>query len=649
LAERAEFGEFRFSVAITPLRSQRRLALPVVLFMLAASAAFLATPFASSAASPVEPKRVMLLHSFGPQFGPWSAYAKAIRDELRRQMPGRLDISDHSLVSARDRDETAEIAFVEYLRALYTRRPLDLIITLGAPAVDFVQRRRQQLFPVTPFVFTALEQRRIGYSNLTENDVVVTYTHDFPAFFESILRVLPDTKTLAVVNGKSAVEQFWDGEIRRDAKAFEHRMTFRWYNELSLEDILKDVAALPPRSAIFFELMSIDAAGVVHEGDTALKQLHAVANAPIFSYQDAFFGPEIVGGPMHSVPYTSERAVAAAIRILQGEKPSDIKFPVGAFSVAKYNWQEMQRWGISESRLPSGAEVYFREITLWERYRWHVVAVIAALLLQAALISWQLYEHRRRQIAEVQSRNAMAELAHLNRLETAGQLSASIAHEINQPITGMVLKARAALRWLAVEKTDVDKIRNILTEIVNAGLHAGDIITGVRAMFKKDMNANAAINLNNLINTVLALLRLDLQEEGVRVEAQLEEELPAVTGDAVQLQQVILNLIVNAADAMRTVEPRVLQVRSNRTPSGMVCVSIEDSGTGIGALDMHRIFDPLFTTKAGGMGMGLSICRSIIESHGGRLWGSAAASRGAVFQFELPAAAGVKPDQKMAA
>ena len=157
-------------------------------------------------------------------------------------------------------------------------------------------------------------------------------------------------------------------------------------------------------------------------------------------------------------------------------------------------------------------------------------------------------------------------------------------------------------------------------------------------MFKKDESAKAAINLNNLINTVLVLLRVDLQKDGVRVETQLDEQLPAVTGDAVQLQQVILNLIVNAADAMRTVQPRVLKVQTNRSPSGMVHVSIEDTGTGISAPDRERIFDPLFTTKAAGMGMGLSICRSIIENHGGRIWVTRRASEQG-FDFPLRIAA----------
>jgi signal transduction histidine kinase len=380
-------------------------------------------------------------------------------------------------------------------------------------------------------------------------------------------------------------------------------------------------------------------------GDTALARLHATANAPIFSYDDAFFNDGLVGGPMHSVAQGSKETAAVAVRILNGEKPGDIKLPPLPFAAPKFNWQEMQRWSISESRLPPGSEILFRDPSIWDQYQLPILVTIAAILLQAGLIFWLLYEHRRRSLAELRSRDALAELAHFNRLETAGQLSASIAHEINQPITGMVLKASAALRWLTVEKPDVNKIRDVLTDIVNAGQHAGDIITGVRAMFKKSINERAAINLNNLINTVLALLHLDLQKDGVRVETQLDQELPAVTGDAVQLQQVILNLIVNAADAMRAVEPRVLKVQTNRSPAGMVHVSVEDTGPGISAPDRERIFDPLFTTKSQGMGMGLSICRSIIDNHGGRIWVTAgAANKGAVFHFELPA----KADQAIA-
>ena len=343
-----------------------------------------------------ETKRVLMLHSFGRDSKPWSEYARNIRAEVEQQSQWPLEISDHSLMTASSGDEKSEAPLVEYLRALHEGHPPDVVVSLGAPAVGFVQRHRQQLFPATPMVFTAVEQRRVSYSTITASDTVVAVAHSFREFFESILRVLPDTKTVAVVNGNSPNEKFWLEEIRREARRFANHFTFVWYNELSFEEILKRAAALPPQSAIFWHLMNVDAAGVVHEDDKALKRLYAVANAPIFSYNDAFFGREIVGGPMHSVSEGSRLTASVAIRLLGGEKAGDIKVPATGFAKPKFDWREMQRWGISESRLMPGSEIYFREPTLWEQYRAQFLTVCAVILLQAVVISWLLYERRQR-------------------------------------------------------------------------------------------------------------------------------------------------------------------------------------------------------------------------------------------------------------
>lgn len=561
-----------------------------------------------------------------------------IHAELARQSPWPLDIIDHPIVTARNEYDKSEARFVDYLGALFEKEPLDLIISIGAPAAVFVQRHRQKLFATTPMVLAALEQRRIQPSILTENDAVAGVAADFPAVIENILRVLPDTKTVAVVMGDSPNERYWLEVLRKEYAQFADHLSFVWSNNMPFADILKQVAALPPHSVIFFFLMNVDAAGISYEGDAAMRSVAAVANAPIFTHDDTYFlDGGIVGGPMHSYINTSRHAVAVAMRILGGEKPGDIRAPPVRFASPKFDWRQLARWGISEDRLPPGSQIYFREPGVWEQYRLQILAVLAIIGLQTGLIAWLVYEHRRRSLAEVQSRSAMAELANMNRLATAGQLSASIAHEINQPVTGIVLKASAALRWLAVEKPDMDRLRSLLTDIVGAGERTGEIIRSVRAMLNKDSRAKAPINLNNLINTVLTLLRGDLQKDGVSVDTQLDDQLPSIKGDAVQLQQVILNLVVNAADAMRTVQPRILKIRTSRSPSGMARVSIEDTGTGISAPDRERIFDPLFTTKAAGMGMGLSICRAIIESHDGRIWVSPGVDRGSIFQFELPA------------
>jgi hypothetical protein len=354
-----------------------------------AIASLLATLCPSQAADP-EPKRVMILHSVGREFRPWNTYAKDIRAELDRQSRWPVDVQEHSLVPARSGDPRADALFLDYIRALYAGAPPDLIISVGAPSAGFLQRHRQELFPSTPILFTVLEQRRVQYSSLTENDTVVAIRHDFLVLFESFLQIAPDTKVIAIINGNSPNEKYWQKEMRRELQPLDGRIEIRWYDELSYEDVLKQTASLPPNSAIFWYQMIIDAAGVAHEGDRALTRLYATANAPIFTHDDAFFGQEIIGGPMHSALGGSRRAMAVAMRILDGERPGDIKTPPSDFARPKFDWRELQRWNISASRLPPGSEILFREPTAWERYSWQIALIIAVILLQAGLI-WPKY------------------------------------------------------------------------------------------------------------------------------------------------------------------------------------------------------------------------------------------------------------------
>jgi signal transduction histidine kinase len=425
--------------------------------------------------------------------------------------------------------------------------------------------------------------------------------------------------------------------MQRLFERFPARVKFHWFTDLSAAEMVKAVAALPERSAIYYPTVRVDARGVPQESDVMLFRFLEVGRAPVFTHVDSHFGRGIVGGPMLSSREIAATCAGMAAQILGGVGAGDVKVQSIGLGTPVYDWRELQRWRIDQALLPPGSTIAFYEPGLWEKYRLQVIGALAIILLQGALISWLVYEHRRRTLAEVQSRNAMAELTRMNRVATAGELSASIAHEIGQPVTGMVLQASAAQRWLAEAKPDLEKARGALGDIVRAGHHAADIIRSVHAMFRKDAEApKTAVNLNRLISTVLAIMRVDLDAAQVRVETQLDENLPAVKGSPVQLQQVILNLVVNAVDAMRSVQPRVLTVRS-RHHDGMIEVSVADSGTGIDPADRERVFQSLFTTKASGMGMGLAICRSIVEAHGGRLSMAPGGERGSIFRFELPA------------
>jgi C4-dicarboxylate-specific signal transduction histidine kinase len=236
----------------------------------------------------------------------------------------------------------------------------------------------------------------------------------------------------------------------------------------------------------------------------------------------------------------------------------------------------------------------------------------------------------------VELQRTMAELTHMNRVATAGVLLASIAHELNQPLGAIVVGASAARRWLALSEPSLEEAQNALGQIESEGRRASEIITSLRGMFKKETQARDPIDINKLIFTIIPIVRYELQTHDIEFRTELDETLPALEGDRVQLQQVVLNLVINAIEAMHSANPRILSIRSRVSRHHFVNVSIEDTGIGIDTSNHDHIFEPMFTTKEHGMGIGLSICRSIIASHGGRIWLTHGHEKGSIFQFELP-------------
>jgi C4-dicarboxylate-specific signal transduction histidine kinase len=262
------------------------------------------------------------------------------------------------------------------------------------------------------------------------------------------------------------------------------------------------------------------------------------------------------------------------------------------------------------------------------------LAAQAAISLENTQLYHDLAESERRY------RETQMELAHANRVATMGQLTASIAHEVNQPIAATKVNAQAALRWLNRDAPDLEEARQLLTRIVNDGDRAGNVVSRIRDLVKKAPPRMEPLHMNEAISEVIELTRGEATKNGVSVQTQFAESLPAVTGDRTQLQQVILNLILNAVQAMAEsgLPLRELQIRTEARQSDGVLVSVRDSGPGIQPQNLDRLFDPFYTTKSAGMGMGLAICRSIVEGHGGRIWATADIPRGASFHFTLPAA-----------
>jgi C4-dicarboxylate-specific signal transduction histidine kinase len=296
------------------------------------------------------------------------------------------------------------------------------------------------------------------------------------------------------------------------------------------------------------------------------------------------------------------------------------------------NWQGTELVGLRKNGQEFPVEVSFGELTK-DGHR-----VFTGFIRD---ISERKQGEEMRKQAQKAIQTTQAELARVSRLTTMGELAASIAHEVNQPLTAVNNNSNACLRLLANQKLQPDVLRRALEEIVADGTRASAIIARIRAFIKKAPPEKNRLDVNEVIGEVLAMMGHGFEENGILLQSELAEAIPPVLGDRVQLQQVLLNLIMNGVEAMTAIidRPRLLWVQSRIDESGDVLIAVRDSGTGLG-LEADRVFTPFFTTKANGMGMGLSISRSLIEGHGGRLWASPNSPHGAMFSLTLPVADG---------
>jgi signal transduction histidine kinase/ABC-type uncharacterized transport system substrate-binding protein/ActR/RegA family two-component response regulator len=338
----------------------------------------------SSAAD--EPRRVLLLDSFEREFPPFDVFKSVFRSELVRRFSEPLTFSEVSVEPARYAQDPDEHSLLNYLLSTIKKQQLDLIVTIGGPATKFAQKYRDQLFPSTPLLFAAVDERNL-YNGITRNSTPIASRTDPSRIIETILQVLPKTKNIAVVIGTSPLEKFWREELGREFQRFENQLTFTWFDKLSFDEMLNRSAALPANSAIFYVLFSIDAKGIAYSEHSVLPELHARANAPIFGAQSPQLGKGIVGGPLIPIEDISRKTASIAVRVLKGEAPEHIKVSTQLPGPNVFDWRELRRWNIDENRLPPGSIIRFRSPTAWDEYKWYVIVGGAVFLFEFILVA----------------------------------------------------------------------------------------------------------------------------------------------------------------------------------------------------------------------------------------------------------------------
>lgn len=532
-----------------------------------------------------------------------------------------------------------EQAVDDFLRVKYRDKPIGVIVTVGDSALDFGLRWRPELWPHAPIVFAFVDGTKAAALNLP-NDVTGRTTRLRLADMVSAARaIVPGLRQVALV-GDRLETQVAFAQFKDQLPAVRTELDVLDLTGLPMAELRERVATLPDNSAILYTAIYSDGAGTYFPPSIALQMVTETANRPIVAPLETYIGRGAVGGYVIIPSVIGDEAAQLALRLLDGEQPSSLPIATGGSLRPVFDWPTMQKWGIDQSALPPGSEVRNQVLSVWQQYPRQIAAMTVVVALQSALIAALLYEHGRRRKAEVEARARLNELAHLNRQATAGELSAAIAHEVNQPLGAILANTETAELLLASPNPDICEIKEILADIKRDNQRASDVVVRSRRMLKKAPVIAEDVDVNAIVREVFAFVTTQASAGKVHLETQTDPMPLIVRGDPVQLQQVILILVMNSLDALQdaTVRQRLIIGRTSRVGTKHCAIQISDTGVGVPLNDVEHVFDPFFSTKKQGMGMGLSIARSIVEMHGGKISAANQRGSGAEFTVYLPLA-----------
>jgi signal transduction histidine kinase len=530
-----------------------------------------------------------------------------------------------------------------WYRAKYESRRVDLVVTLGNDALRFLARGDVKPWPSARILFADLYSIRPEVAPRLPMLSGIVLEEHFPAAIDLVLELLPGTRSVLLATGGSPVERGRNGNAVALLKRARPELDVRLWEAGAIEEMPAAVAALPKDSVLFFNGPILDSRNRQLVPLQVCQMFSAASSVPVFSLNGPDFGCGIVGGRLRDHMLIGQVIGEAILAELERPTGTDVAVPYGRFTSLDFDARQLARWKISEDRLPAGSRVHFRSPNLWRDQRDLVIGTLSVTGLQALLIGIFFVERRRRRVAEVKARRHLTEMAHLDRRAALGELAASLAHELNQPLNAILQNAGTAEMILARSAggPETDELRDILTDIKKDNTRAAEVIRGLRAMLQKREPETAPLDLSALVRDTTALVRHDAGSRDVAVSEMLADGLPVVLGERVQLQQVVLNLLLNAIEAVsaQPTDRRMVQVVTRRAGDHVV-VEVADTGPGVPPEGLPQIFEAFYTTKTSGMGMGLSISRSIVDAHGGRMHARNNDGHGATVGFTLPIPAG---------
>ncbi|MBR0819887.1 PAS domain-containing protein [Bradyrhizobium liaoningense] len=694
------------------------------------------------------PRHILILSAYNYTFPAATQVIDGIENRLREKSGRRLEIDAEFLDLVRVEDPQHEVRTATFIREKYAARPPDIVVVVGGTALQFMMKYRDIVAPQVPVVFAGVSQATYSGLRPPANVTGVLIGLDLENTLHLAELLQPAARRLFVIASNITLEdRRWQETARRAIEQHDRKFETTYLFGLPYDVLVGEVSRIPSDAIVILLAFFGDGTNRTLTGREVARELARASPAPLYGPYNTYLDTGVVGGFFETFESHGAAAADLILAIGAGEDPAALQPKINPTQAFYVDSKAMARWGLKQSNLPPGTNVWFKQPSLWEEHHYLISAVALVIALQTIIVAALLVQRRRRRQAESsleESEDRMTftaasaniglwqfdrttdelwatdhcrtmfglasdtpltrerfvaavhpddrriavgtlrgvlrgqatvtdirivrpdgqirwfrirarapldrgrspdqlsgilvditdqkaaeseadqqrqEIAHLMRVSTLGELSGAIAHEVNQPLTAILSNAQAALYILEQSEPNLAEVRDALQDIVKEDSRAGNVVRRLHGLLKKEQTRSEFVDLNEMVDSAQLLLRSELIRRRVTIETDLAKSRPTAYGDSVQLQQVLLNLVINSMDAMAStpVSQRRVRICTRDGPDGAIELSVSDSGCGIRHVDGKQLFKPFYTTKDHGLGLGLTICSSIIRKHGGTL------------------------------
>jgi signal transduction histidine kinase len=553
----------------------------------------------------------------------------------------KVEILSEYLLKPGASSNTLEQDTIDLIAKKYSDRHVDLIIGRGERALDFIERNGKTIWPDTPAMYYSLASPAIYWRQHPQGISGVFIDYDYAANLALIMRLQPTVKhIIQIVESPHPEEiQHLHTKLAALAAARQPDLHVDTIGERPLADLLSFVAALPPDTALLAMTIDGDRDGMRYATDEIVRGISQKSSVPLYGMRSSYMGNGVIGGHVINLSEHGREAGQLALQLLSNPNGGPYT-QISQKTRCVLDDRQIRRWGFNFDNIPKDCERPFNTPTLLERNTMQIIAfafMTGVILLLIFGLQWQ---RKKRLRADEEANRQRTALAHVARLGSVGELTASIVHEINQPLGAILANADAATMMLNQQSHPDQELRAILADIRDDNLRASLIIQKLRVLLSKRSLESKPVSLNEVINTSRSLLGNLAIKHHVTLSTELAEDLPLIMGDSTHLQQVLINLASNAMEAMEAVPPeqRTLSIKTLHSNSSHIQLIVADKGPGIPTNILPNIFESFYTTKPEGMGMGLAIVQTIVDAHRGRIEVINDPDGGAIFIITFPVA-----------